>query len=308
MLQGIIRCKGAAGIFRKTRRPQRRFCGQGLWMLALLSGLSGCGTQEAKLGTADYTKIGFTSHCAPRERLGPAGASNGRLTDDGIHYNVRTPANYDPVLAHPLLVVYAAAGQSAFAAERHTGLTEQATGAGMIVAYVDSRRLSIPTIMAMAKVPLAVAKEWCIDEKKIYLTGHSDGGTVAMAVAFLPETSLIPRAIAPSAAGIRRADLESYACPAPLSVMVLHSRDDKLFPGYGAEATTWWAACNRCDPHPLPPDATGCVSYAICEGGVMTRYCEDEGEHSRWPARNEELLKFLASAPPRPATAFEKAR
>jgi polyhydroxybutyrate depolymerase len=129
------------------------------------------------------------------------------------------------------------------------------------VAYADHRAMSPETIEKLAVIPGLIEKKWCIDKKRIFLTGHSDGGTTAMAIAFLNGTKHIPTAIAPSAAGIRGEDLKAYQCPNPLPVMVMHSSQDRLFPGYGKEAIQWWAACNGCDATPSVKDADGCVTY-----------------------------------------------
>ena len=88
-------------------------------------------------------------------------------------------------------------------------------------------------------------------------------------------------------------DLAEYSCPEPLPVMVMHSRNDTAFPGYGAEAARWWAACNRCDPTPGPKDAHGCVAYPKCANGVPTLYCEGSGAHEDWPPMNTAVLDFF---------------
>lgn len=228
--------------------------------------------------------------------MGQAGITDTERTAHGIRYSVRTPANYDPAIAHPLLLVYAPAGLSRFAAERLTDLTYDATSAGFVVAYADSHRLSIPVIIELGTIPGLIAQKWCIDEQRVYLTGHSDGGTVASALAFLEETRHIPAAIAPSAAGISGTDLASYPCPAPLPVMVLHSANDTLFPGFGAQAARWWAACNKCDLTPRGSADNGCVAYPNCAGGVVTLYCEGTGPHPLWPAFNQTIIRFFRSS------------
>ena len=98
-------------------------------------------------------------------------------------FNVRTPANYDRTIAHPLLVVYAAAGNNRYETERLTGLTTEATARGFIIAYPDHLRLSLPVLEELATIPALVASKWCIDETRIYLTGQSDGGMAADAIA-----------------------------------------------------------------------------------------------------------------------------
>src|SRR5262249_27624349 len=160
------------------------------------------------------------------------GISEGDATGEGGRYHIRTPSNYDATFAHPLLMVYAAAGQSGLVSERMTGLTTQATGAGFVVVYADHRPLGIPSVGQFATIPRAVAMKWCIDEKRVSVTGHSDGGTVALALAVLDRTKSVPAAIAPSSAGWTGKDLEGYQCPMPLPVMVMHNRRDGLFPGW----------------------------------------------------------------------------
>ena len=64
-----------------------------------------------------------------------------------------------PTIAHPLLVVYAAAGNNRYETEGLTGLTE-ATARGLIVAYPDHLRLSLPVLgQELATIPRARRQE-----------------------------------------------------------------------------------------------------------------------------------------------------
>jgi polyhydroxybutyrate depolymerase len=193
-------------------------------------------------------------------------------------------------------MVYAPARTSRYESENFMLLTQEATAAGFIVAYADHRAMSPDTIEKLAEVPGLIEKKWCVDHKRIFLTGHSDGGTAAMAIAFLNGTKHIPAAIAPSAMGIRGEDLKEYQCPNPLSVMVMHSSQDALFPGYGKEAIQWWAACNGCDTTPPVKDANGCVTYKGCRNNVATRYCEGTGAHTKWPENNKAIIDFFRNS------------
>ena len=231
--------------------------------------------------------------CPLGERSGPGGMSNDEQTQRGITYAVRTPANYNPSSLHPLLMVYAPAGSSRFGSERFTNLTFEATTAGFVVAYADARRLSLEVIPELGAIPRLIAKKWCVDERRVYLTGHSEGGTVALALALLDETRHIPTAVAPSAAGFRRADLETFSCPETLSALILHSADDHLFPGYGAEAAAWLAACNECQSGSIDTAENGCMAYSGCAANSKTIYCEGTGAHRHWPALNTALLSFF---------------
>ena len=249
--------------------------------------------EPPQLGRYAYSSALSAEPCPLSERSGPGGMSDDNQTEHGIKYTVRTPANYNPDLLHPLLMVYAPAGSSRFRSERLTGLTFEATMAGFVVAYADSRRLSLTVIPELGTIPRLIAKKWCVDERRVYLTGHSDGGTVALALALLDETRHIPTAVAPSAAGFRRADLETFPCPDTLSALIMHSANDHLFPGYGAETTAWLAACNECRSRSVEKDENGCMAYSGCRANSKTIYCEGTGTHRQWPPLNTTLLSFF---------------
>lgn len=249
-------------------------------------------------GTTTYLYGPNQARCPSGSRSGEAGSINGESSTDGIKYNVRTPLNYDPTFAHPLLMVYAPSGANRARTEKLTGLTFEATTAGFIVAYADHPELSPTTTIQLGAIPGLIAKKWCIDQNRIYLTGHSDGGTVSMALAFMAGTKHIPSAIAPSAAGINYGDLRDHSCPSPISVMIMHSAKDRLFPGYGEQSSGWWAACNDCGPIPEKM-ANGCIAYTDCADNTKTWYCEGEKPHSKWPAINSTLIEFFTSLKPR---------
>lgn len=207
---------------------------------------------------------------------------------------VRTPSNYDATFAHPLLMVYAAAGQSRWMSERFTDLTTAATGAGHVVVYADHRPLNVSAIEQLGTIPDLVAKEWCIDENRFYVTGHSDGGTASLALAVIEKTKKIPAAVAPSAAGWTEKDLEEFQCPDPIPIMIMHSKNDSLFPGWGAQTSAWWAGCNHCDVTKTKIVEGGCRAYQQCAPNGAMLYCEGTGGHRDWPNLNRVMLEFFA--------------
>ena len=249
----------------------------------------------SKLGTASYINKSKLKSCTTASLKGEKGATYGEQTHEGINYNVRTPLNYDKTIAHPLLVVYAPAKANRAKSEKLTNLTYQATSAGFIIAYADHPELSTSSAVELGTIPNLMAKKWCIDVDRVYLTGHSDGGTTSMALAFMSGTKHIPTAIAPSAAGITYNELSSHSCPEPISVMVMHSKNDHLFPGYGSDTSGWWAACNECSPIPKKLD-NGCIAYRECKNNVKTWYCEGDQLHAKWPQMNDVMLEFLATS------------
>jgi polyhydroxybutyrate depolymerase len=245
-------------------------------------------------GSAPYLDWKEVKHCSAGSRLGDKGAIYGEESSNGIKFNVRTPENYDATIAHPLLMVFAPAKANRSKTEVLTELTFPATQAGFVVAYADHPPLSATTSLELAEIPRMISKKWCIDEGRIFYSGHSDGGSVAMALGFMSDDNAIPAAIVSSAAGLNFRELYEHVCPSPLSVMVIHSANDRLFPGFGVESSGWWAACNDCDPIP-EKRADGCISYPNCAQNVRTLYCEGQQPHSQWVSvLNINIIEFLA--------------
>lgn len=233
--------------------------------------------------------------CEPGSRPGkPTGADDER-TDRGTSYNVRVPSTYSPTIGSPLIVVYAPAGADATGTETFVKLTTPATARGYVIAYASH---ITPQYNAdfeeAATIPARVAEKWCIDLTRVYLTGHSDGGSIATLVAMYGLFDAA--AIAPSAAGAYTAGLAGITCPPPLGVMVMHSSGDQLFPisqGFGAGVADWWAKCFACDPNPGAPLADGCVPHTGCAGGVEVQYCQGKAVHGVWPSLNTSILDFF---------------
>jgi polyhydroxybutyrate depolymerase len=265
------------------------------WLVALALVLAACSEEPAVLGDADYARLGLPVAC-PSGR-GVAGATNALQTSAGLIFSLRTPRNYDATRAHPLLVVFAPAGFDRFRSERYAGLTTAATSAGFVIAHADHARLAMGTFAQQGEIAELVGRRWCIDNARVSFAGHSDGGSSAAAVTFFEKSRIQPAGIAVSGAGIREQDLEQYACPGPVSVLVLHSRRDERFPlpEFGQGAAQWWAACNGCQP-PSSPAENGCVEYSACRPGGRVRYCELWSAHEEWPPANDEVLRFLLSA------------
>jgi Poly(3-hydroxybutyrate) depolymerase len=222
-----------------------------------------------------------------------SGIIDDNKTVSGAGYNLRTPSNYRPTIAHPLIIVFAPAGAHASRSERLVHLTKEATEAGFIIAYAHNIRLSLKAIEQLSSIPLDIQEKWCIDPSRIFYTGHSDGGTISNALTFLPEFEFKPTAIAPSAAGMDEKSLKEYACPAPLPVMVFHNKEDKHFESFGKQAADWWAKCNQCEQTLDQPDENGCRLYKKCPESSKTYYCESSGSHAKWPDKNQALLRFF---------------
>ncbi len=233
--------------------------------------------------------------CMPGERTGASGSTDGLPSGvSGVQFNVRTPADYDPTVPYPLIVTYAPSGGTAEFIESATGMTPTATGAGYVIAYVDTvSPTDIPSVRGVAGVADRIAATWCIDRDRTYLVGSSDGASTAWEIVLNDFMDPPPRAFAPASAGVSGALLASVDCrPEAISAMIMHNSGDTVFPMYGAQARDWLVACDECNPAgaPLP---SGCVPYEGCRDGAEVLYCEGTGGHGHWPDLNDQIIAFF---------------
>lgn len=234
--------------------------------------------------------------CRPGDKPGAPAATDDLRTTSGLRYSVRAPANYDATYAHPLIVVFAAAGATARQSEAFTHLTRAATARGFVMAYVDHRRMSVEAIQQMVAIPRDVSNRWCIDTARVYAVGHSDGGTAATALALMPQTRGTFAAIVPSAAGFSYKDFDAFDCPAATPVMVLHGGADAVFPQWGMQAARRWAACNGCNTdRPMRSLGNTCRAYQDCTG-APTLYCEGSQSHTEWPRLEAQIVAFFEAS------------
>ncbi len=246
-------------------------------------------------GTDAGTDVPFT--CDVGTRDGPAGNTDGQASSDGITYSVRTPADYDPTVGCPLIMVYAPAGGTEVITESFTGLTPDAIAGGFIIAYADHLSPNPQqNIERLALIPGEIAGRWCVDTERIYVTGHSDGGSTATIVAMNEDMmEYRPAAIAPSAAGVSEEYFTGFgACPPTIPVMILHSSNDGLFTGFGLDARDYWVDCNGCDTTPEQTLSDGCLQYTGCDDDVEVLYCEGTGSHGSWPPLNDSMIDFFS--------------
>jgi len=110
---------------------------------------------------------GIAAASGPGSRTGHADLYDNLQTSDMLTIAVRTPSDYDPTRAYPLLVVFPPAGYNRRGSEIFYDLTTEATRRGFIVAYSDHLSLSPSAVSQQAKVAATVASFFCVDESSI---------------------------------------------------------------------------------------------------------------------------------------------
>ena len=227
--------------------------------------------------------------CSGRKQ--PAG--EGISIEDGLKINVRTPANYDPTRAHPLLIAFPPGGYGRLASESFYSLTAAATARGFVVAFPDARPLSRSMIGLYSKVAEAVARQWCIDPERIAFLGHSDGASAAYGISLLERGAIQPQAMLVSGAGLSGNDLASQSCAAVRRVMIVHGHNDALFPDFGHQASQWWARCFGCGADKFTKVSSHCVEAQGCREEAKLVFCETDAAHETAPVIGDFELDFL---------------
>ncbi len=228
------------------------------------------------------------------------------LTLEGTErsYLLHVPAGYDPARPWPVVLNFhgRTAASIGKASTLHAGLSQmndKADSAGFVVltpqglrepdgaqtwnagqcCAADRTRDDVGFVDAMLDQASAAL---CIDAKRIYAAGLSNGGFLASRLAC--ERADRIAAVAPVAAGnVFLACNPSRA----ISVMSFHGTADGVVPYAPAVQTTMdWVERNGCQAVPTETFRNGdshCDTYAACAGGAEVVQCTvDEGGHT-WP-------------------------
>jgi poly(3-hydroxybutyrate) depolymerase len=136
----------------------------------------------------------------------------------------------------------------------------------------------------------------CVDESRIFATGHSSGGYFTNVLGC--QRGDVLRAIAPVAGGGPFGDGgDAPNCERPVSAWIAHSEEDETVLFANGEGTLdYWLGSGDCDRESfesVSPDP--CVAYGGCSAGLAVRWCSYEGGHD-WPSfAAEGIWEFFSS-------------
>lgn len=191
----------------------------------------------------------------------------------------------------PLVVALHFATGSGPAMERNTGLTGEAREAGFDVAYPtasSSDRWWRPRDLPLLRRTIAaIERSACIDRRRLYLVGWSNGGSGAVRAA----CSLRVAAVVLYAAAVN-ADRSCTPAHTP-SMLEIHGTADPLWPYPRARAfASQWAKDNECGSPTAGRVGTGgtLFRWTGCEDGAVFEHLRVAG------ARHIELMTDLRDA------------
>lgn len=257
------------------------------------SGPSGCGT-VASTGTKTAT-VSF-------------GGGN-------RSYFVHVPTAYDG--SKPLAVIIALHGltDDAGKMEKLTGFDSLADKNGFLVVYPDgiggswnagnccgtAQTTQVDDIGFLLAVVKDFSAHYCVDPKRIFATGFSNGAYMAQRLGC--EKADIFAAIAPVSGEI---NLKSCKPSRPLPVLEFHGNADFIVPfgGGGLTGGAWsvdetiafWKENGGCtDAKPANISKNGnatCTGYSACKGGAAVELCVLDGCGHQWPSSPEPASLF----------------
>jgi polyhydroxybutyrate depolymerase len=266
----------------------------------------GCGGGDAGGGEANNltptADAGSTDAGAtPRTCQGLNAASGNEilsLTSGGRvrSYRLHVPPSYDPTVAMPVVLNFHGLGSNAAQQEAYTGMSSKADEAGFIAVHPDGVGNSwnggyccgdassddIDDIAFVAELLDQLDTRLCIDNKRIYATGMSNGGFISHRLG----CDLTDRiaAIAPVAG----TNVTVSCSPTrPIPVLHFHGTADTTV-RYSSAPTTVadWARRNGCQATAQVSFENGdttCESYTGCRGDVEATLCSVEGAGHVWP-------------------------
>lgn len=238
----------------------------------------------------------------------PAGLSPGEteltLTFDDRErvFDVQVPASYDNSAPVPLVLDMHGFSSNKEQQEAISGWNALAEAEGFVVVRPDgyfnswngggfccgtAQSLDLDDVGLMRAIVEEVSSQLCIDPKRVYASGLSNGGALSHRLAC--EAADLFAAVAPVAYPLDFAPFSGCQPSRPIAVMHSHGIFDTVVPYYGnltaastPDSFAYWAEVNGCTGDPVETyeqDGSTCETYESCDGGVEVRLCTIDGGH-----------------------------
>lgn len=129
--------------------------------------------------------------------------------------------------------------------------------------------------------------ELCIDSKRVYVSGHSNGG--AMTYRLACEAADIFAAVAPVCGGMFMA-VSNCNPSRPIPVMGIRATGDTTVTiGSADDDVAEWLGNDKCESSPVTTSGV-CKTYTSCSAGTKVADCRPPGNHGFFYASNNQFL------------------
>lgn len=228
-------------------------------------------------------------------------------------YRLHVPSGYDGTSPLPLVLQFAGYTYTAEAHEDYTSMSDTSDAGGFAVAYPQGIGNSwnggaccgsassgnVDDVGFARAVVADIQSKLCIDPRRIYAAGMSNGGFLSHRLAC--EAADLFAAIAP-VAGVIGIDQGSCNPSRPVPVIHFHGTSDIVVPYGGnslinypsvSDTIDGWVARNGCTDEPVTTFSNGkatCQTRSACNGGAAVTLCTIDGMGHCWPGRSSCLF------------------
>jgi polyhydroxybutyrate depolymerase len=219
----------------------------------------------------------------------PSGST--MLDVDGTQrqFIVKAPAMYDANKPHRLVFAWhGLSGTSMQIAGSFYGLASRSMNSAIFIAAQGLPNPQQNNLAAWAntndgditftrKMIEWAKTNYCIDTKRVFSIGMSNGGMMANIVGCELGDSV--RAIAAMSGGGPKGYAKK-ACAGQTAVWISHGNTDNNVPfSYGEASRDYWAKANHCTTMTAPVMPANCIEYQGCDAGFPVQFCEFDGGH-----------------------------
>jgi polyhydroxybutyrate depolymerase len=249
---------------------------------------------------------GTPSYCPVPGDLGP-GDHTVSIAFGGMDRStiLHVPPAYDSSAPTPLVLNIHGFMSAAWQQVLFSNMNPTADARGFIVAYPDGYQSSwnagsccgtaasmgLDDVGFLKAVVADITSKLCIDAKRVYATGMSNGGYMSHRLGC--EASDVFAAVAPVSGAMGIADCTP---PRPVPVMAFHGIQDNLVPyDSGHDAVTQWLwidGCGTTATRTAYGASSYCDLYETCNDGVKVGFCTLDPMGHCWPGGSESLCFF----------------
>ncbi len=215
-------------------------------------------------------------------------------------YQLHVPPGYDKTTAAPLVFDLHAVSTNATIENLMTGLRGKSDKEGFVLVQPNgvggswnagplccAPNDNIDDVGFIRAVRDKVVDDLCIDPKRVYSTGISNGGYLSHRIA-CDDTDLLA-AIGPVVSNIGWTNLDLCQPSRPIPVAMITGGNDSLQDRI--KTFEKWVALNGCSDSVVTEEigVYTCTTHNECEDGVQTTHCIGQGVGHCWPGTTFQL-------------------
>jgi polyhydroxybutyrate depolymerase len=227
-------------------------------------------------------------------------------------YDVQVPLSYDGTVGVPLVLDFHGYTSDKDQQQSISGMQQLSESAGFVVVWPNgfgtlrswnagdfccgqAQSQGLDDVGLARAIVADVSAKACIDPRRVYATGLSNGGAFSHRLAC--EAADLFAATAPVAYPIDFTPFDQCQPSRPIPVLHQHGRGDMVVPydGSGFQPSTpasfaYWAQVNGCSGDAVVTymqDDSICETYESCEAGVQVGLCSLDGGHVLYLENND---------------------